>query len=184
MARAAPTVVGIQPIGVVRIGVGLGLPGSGSDTVLGGRALHHTAVGKRANLWGVLLGYSIPAIIELIDVVLAWIDVLVDRVVGRSLLAGDNRQLLVGVAARIRLRLLASSRHRRALVRRLARALGRAARHGAEAENEAQRQYRQCSLRRHAPLLSSSRSLDPSLSPRVCHTAGHAGPSADIMSSY
>ena len=99
MAGTTAPIVGVEPVGVVGIRIRLRLPRAGSQTVLGGRPLHHAAVGQRADLGRILLGDHIPAIVELVDVVLAEEDVLPDVPVGRSLRASDDRELVFGVFA-------------------------------------------------------------------------------------
>ena len=78
MARLAAAVVGVEPVGVVRVAACLDLPGVGVYRVLGGRALHHVAVRQRPDLGRVFLGHLVPAVPQVVQVLLARVEVLVD----------------------------------------------------------------------------------------------------------
>ena len=62
MARFAAAVVGVQPVGVVRVGTGLDLPSVGVHLVLGGRALHHLPVRQGAHFGSVFGRNLVPAV--------------------------------------------------------------------------------------------------------------------------
>ena len=153
MAGFAAAVVGVEPVGVVRVAARLNLPRVGVDRILGGRALHHLPVGKRPHLGRVLFADRLPTIPQAVDVLFARVGVLVDVGVGGAF-GSVHDGLLLG---REGLLLLALRLRRRAVFRGFA-TVGCLLRRASGCERDS---AHQAGRRDHEVLVESHRSPSP-----------------------